>query len=74
LAESAVISDRRRERETAKRRQARSGQAIAIASSVVVLGGLAALVLTSPGWSTVRETFFSWSEFKNAFPEVLEGF
>jgi len=39
-----------------------------------VLGGLAALVLTSPGWPTVRETFFSWSEFKNCFPEVLEGF
>lgn len=45
-----------------------------MASSIVVLGGLAALVLTSPGWPTVRETFFSWSEFKNAFPEVLEGF
>jgi polar amino acid transport system permease protein len=74
LADSAVISDRRLERESAKRRQARRGQAIAVASSVVVLGGLAALVLTSPGWPTVRETFFSWSEFKNAFPEVLEGF
>jgi polar amino acid transport system permease protein len=74
LAESAVISDRRLERESAKRRQARRGQVIAVASSVLVLGGLAALVLTSPGWPTVRETFFSWSEFKNAFPEVLEGF
>jgi polar amino acid transport system permease protein len=39
-----------------------------------VIGGLAALVLTSPGWPSVRETFFSWSEFKNAFPEVLNGF
>ena len=39
-----------------------------------MIGGLAALVLTSPGWPTVRETFFSWSEFKNAFPEVLDGF
>jgi polar amino acid transport system permease protein len=74
LAESAVISDRRLEREAAKRRQARRGQAIAAVSSAVILGGLAALVLTSPGWATVRETFFSWSEFKNCFPEVLEGF
>ena len=32
-----------------------------------------ALVLTSPGWPTVRETFFSWSVFKDSFPEVLEG-
>ncbi|HVO53160.1 MAG TPA: amino acid ABC transporter permease [Solirubrobacterales bacterium] len=74
MADSAVISDRRLEREAARRRQARRGQAIAALSSIVVLGGLAALVLTSPGWPTVRETFFSWSEFKNCFPEVLEGF
>jgi polar amino acid transport system permease protein len=74
LADSAVISDRRLEREAAQRRHARRGQAIAVLSSVVVLGGLAALVLTSPGWPVVRDTFFSWSEFENAFPEVLEGF
>jgi polar amino acid transport system permease protein len=74
LAESAVISDRRLEREVAKRRQHRRGQAIAAASSVVVIGGLATWILTSPGWPEVRETFFSWSIFKDAFPEVLDGF
>jgi polar amino acid transport system permease protein len=66
--------ERRREREAAKRAKARRNTLIAVASSVVVIGGLAALVLTSPGWPTVKETFFSWSEFKNAFPEVLSGF
>ena len=65
---------RRLEREEAKRAKARRNALIAALSSVVVIGGLAALVLTSPGWPTVRETFFSWSEFKNAFPEVLSGF
>ena len=74
MSETAVISDRRLEREAAKRRQARRGQAIAAASTLVVLGGLAALVLTSPGWPTVRETFFSWSVFKESFPEVLDAF
>jgi polar amino acid transport system permease protein len=74
LSEAAVISDRRLEREAAKRRRARRGQAIAIGSSVLVIGGLAALVLTSPGWPAVRETFFSWTIFKDSFPEVLEGF
>jgi polar amino acid transport system permease protein len=74
LSDTAVISDRRLERKAAKRRRARRGQAIAIGSSVLVLGGLAALVLTSPGWPTVRETFFSWTIFKDSFPEVLEGF
>jgi polar amino acid transport system permease protein len=74
VTETAVISDRRLERQAAKRRQARRGQAIAVASTAVVLGGLAAWVLTSPGWPVVRETFFSWSIFKSSFPEVLEGF
>jgi polar amino acid transport system permease protein len=74
LSETAAISPRRLERETAKRRQHRRGQAIAALSSAVVLGGLAAWVLTSPGWPTVRETFFSWAIFKDSFPEVLDGF
>ncbi len=74
MSQPAVISDRRLEREAAKRRQHRRGQAIAIGSSIVVIGGLAAWILTSPGWPVVRETFFSWSIFKDSFPEVLEGF
>jgi polar amino acid transport system permease protein len=81
LTEAAAISpgdrpkgERRREREEAKRAKARRNALIAVLSSVIVIGGLAALVLTSPGWPTVRETFFSWSEFRNAFPEVLDGF
>jgi polar amino acid transport system permease protein len=74
LSETAVISDRRVEREAARRRQERRGQAVAAASTVVVVGGLAAWILTSPGWPAVRETFFSWSVFKDSFPEVLDGF
>jgi len=74
LTGTAVISDRRLARQAAKRRRQRRGQAIAAISSIVVLGGLAVWILTSPGWPSVRETFFSWSEFRNAFPEVLGGF
>ncbi len=74
LSDAAVISDRRLEREAAKRRQTRRSQAVAAVSSVVVIGGLAAWVLTSPGWPEVRELFFNWSVFKDSFPEVLEGF
>jgi polar amino acid transport system permease protein len=76
VTEAAAIppSERRLEREAAKRRRALRGAAIAGLSSLIVIGGLAALVLTSSGWPEVRETFFSWSEFKNAFPEVLDGF
>jgi polar amino acid transport system permease protein len=71
---AAAPLSRRLERAAAKRARARRNTLIAAISSVIVIGGLAALVLTSPGWPTVRETFFSWSEFKNAFPEVLDGF
>lgn len=41
---------------------------------MVALGGITVWVLTSPGWPAVRETFFSWSVFKDSFPEVLDGF
>jgi polar amino acid transport system permease protein len=74
LSDSAVISDRRLQREAAKRRQERRSQAIAAVSTVIVLGGLATWILTSPGWPEVRELFFNWGVFKEAFPEVLEGF
>jgi polar amino acid transport system permease protein len=71
---SEATVDRRAARQAAKRQRARRGQAIAAVSSVVVLGGLAALALTSPGWTNVRDTFFSWSAFKDSFPEVLSAF
>jgi polar amino acid transport system permease protein len=74
LSDSAVISDRRLEREAAKRGRERRGQAVAAISTVLVIGGLAAWILTSPGWPVVRETFFSWTIFKDSFPEVLAGF
>jgi polar amino acid transport system permease protein len=74
VSADAVTVDRRSARQAAKRRSARRGQAIAAVSSVVILGGLAALVLTSPGWPAVRDTFFSWSAFRDAFPKVLSAF
>jgi polar amino acid transport system permease protein len=67
-------SDRRAVRAAARRRRDRRGFLIALVSSVVVIGGLATLVVTSPGWDDVRETFFSWEAFKTSFPDVLRGF
>jgi polar amino acid transport system permease protein len=40
----------------------------------VLLGGLAALVVTSKGWTNVRETFFSPQAFADSLPQVLDGF
>jgi polar amino acid transport system permease protein len=66
--------DRRAERAAARQARARRGQAIAAVSSIVVLGGIAALILTSPGWPGVRETFFNVDEFRETFPEILKAF
>jgi polar amino acid transport system permease protein len=71
---SEATVGRRAARDAAKRQRARRGQAIAAVSSVVVIGGLVALILTSPGWPNVRDTFFSWSAFKDSFPDVLSAF
>lgn len=43
-------------------------------STVIVVGGLATLILTSPGWPAVRRTFFSSSAFAASFSSVLRGF
>jgi polar amino acid transport system permease protein len=69
-----AATSRRAIRATARRRRSRRGAAIAALSTVVVIGGLIAIVVTSPGWENVKETFFSWPDFKRAFPDVLDGF
>jgi polar amino acid transport system permease protein len=74
VSASEAITGRRAERDAAKRQRARRGQAIAVVSSIVVIGGLVALIVTSPGWPNVRETFFSWSAFKDSFPDVAKAF
>jgi polar amino acid transport system permease protein len=71
---NAAKRDRRAERAAIRRRRDRRGVAIAGISTVVVIGGLAALVLTSSGWPDVRETFFNATVFKESFPDVAKGF
>jgi polar amino acid transport system permease protein len=61
-------------RAAARRRHSRRSTAIAAVSTVIVVGGLAALTVSAPGWPAVRETFFSWDAFKTSFPDVLSGF
>ena len=72
--EPAAGRTRQEQRAEAKRRSDRRGQAIAVISSIIVIGGLIALAVTSPGWDDVRQTFFSREAFVDSFPEVLSGF
>lgn len=68
------VGSRREARRAARKQMDRRGALIAFVSSVVVLGGLAALIFTSPGWPDVRDTFFSPSAFADSFPEILKAF
>ena len=47
---------------------------IALVSSVVVLGGLAFAITSSPNWPDVREAFFSAKWFDYSLPKVIEAF
>ena len=70
----STASERRVAREAARRRHARRGAVVAAVSSVVVLGGLVALIVTSPGWDDVQQTFFSREAFADSFPGILRAF
>jgi polar amino acid transport system permease protein len=67
-------SAREVERAGLRRSRARRDVLVATAALVIVLGGLALIVTSSPGWPRVRETFLSWPDAKAAFPEVIRGF
>lgn len=50
---------------------------LAVLSTIVVFGGLAALIVTSPGWSRpagVRDQFFDPAIFSDALPKIIEKF
>ena len=64
----------RQDRERARQQRARRSIVISTVSTVVVLGALVVLLVTSPGWHNVRTTFFSWSVFRDSFGDVLDGF
>ena len=51
-------SDEELRRRAVRARQARRSTTIATVSSVLVIGALVAVVVTSPGWDVVRSTFF----------------
>jgi len=48
--------------------------AVSSASAVVFFAVVVAVVVSSPGWPTVRATFFDWSAAVDAWPEVVAGF
>ena len=72
---AAGMSDRRAEREAAKRRRDRRGP-----DDRGRLDGRRPrrasppLILTSPGWPVVRDSFFNAEVFTDSFPDILNAF
>ena len=66
-------SSREMERRKIRRLISRKQALIAAVSSTVVLGTLAVILVTSPGWEVVKATFFDIEYGKEVFPTVLKG-
>ena len=47
---------------------------IAIASTVVFLTAIVVLVVTSPGWAEVKQSFFNGAAFRESFPNIVRAF
>lgn len=62
-----------RERAAYRASRHRRSALIATLSTIVVLGVAGTLLVTSPGWAAVHETFFNWEKAKESFPDVLRG-
>jgi polar amino acid transport system permease protein len=67
-------SPRELERRRVRALIARRRVAVASVATVVVIGGLAAVVLLSPGWPRVRSLFFEWSDARDSLPDIVKGF
>lgn len=68
-APSALELDRRLHRRRASRRSV----LIALVSTVIFAGVAGWAVVSSPGWDSVRQTFFNFEVGADAFPAILKG-
>ena len=66
-------SSREIERRNSRRAMSRKQTGIAIASSFLVLGTLALVLITSPGWESVKSTFFDVDYGREVLPKVIKG-
>jgi polar amino acid transport system permease protein len=66
-------SSRELDRRALRRKLNRKQSLIAAVSSVLVLGTLTIILVTSPGWEVVKSTFFDIEYGKQVFPTVLKG-
>ena len=61
-------------RRLARRKKNQRSALIAALSSSLVLGTLTIIVISSPGWETLRNTFFKWAYGFEILPKIILGF
>ena len=66
-------SSRELDRRALRRKLSRKQSLIAAVSSILVLGTLTIILITSPGWEVVKATFFDIQYGKEVFPTVVKG-
>ena len=61
-------------RRATRRKRNKKNALIAAFSSILVLGTLAIVVVTSPGWKSLSDTFFAWAYGVEVLPKIILGF
>lgn len=69
-----VPSAVQRARDDYRRGRARRSVLAAVASTVVVVGGLTVVVTSAPGWPRVQQSFLSYDVARSSLPDLLTGF
>ena len=67
-------SDAQRDRLRVRHRMRRRSQLVATVATVLVLAVAVVVLTSSPGWPTVKKSFFDWSEMRAALPAIAKGF
>ena len=66
-------SARQQERIAHRRRQTTRAVLVSVSSTVALLAVATAVVVGSPGWPRVQESFFSWDAARRSLPDVTLG-
>jgi len=67
-------SDLELSRRKARSKKNRRKALVAAFSSILVLGSLALIAVTSPGWKSLSNAFFKWAYGFEVLPKILLGF
>jgi polar amino acid transport system permease protein len=79
MAEAVRMDDwspsaRERDRQAVRRRLGLRSAGIAATATVILIGVLVVVIVSSPGWPRVQQTFFSWPNATASFPAIAKGF